>query len=299
MNPTPPPSPDRMLGKVLACLDESRYATPVCDYAAWSAERMGAPLSLLHVIPHPPGGRADEARNLSGSIGFKAREGLLNELATLDAQRARLAMEQGRILLEGAAERARESGYEGPVEIRQRHGSLVDAALALEPETRMLVLGKRGEDTATEHGHLGSQLEGVIRAMHHPVLIAQQSFSPPQRIMFAWDGSRTATRGLETLSRSTLFRGIPVDVVTAGRDDDATRVSLERARVILEEGGVDVKTALLEGDPEEALLAYREDHDVDLIIMGAYGHSRIRRFLVGSTTTALLSRCRVSMMVLR
>lgn len=292
-------TPDRPSGKVLACLDESRYATPVCDYAAWSAQRMGAPLSLLHVIPHPPGGRSDEARNLSGSIGFKAREGLLAKLASLDAERSRLAMEQGRILLEGAAERARQSGYEAPVEIRQRHGALVDAALALEPETRMLVLGKRGEDTATEHGHLGSQLEGVIRAVHHPVLIAQQSFSPPERIMFAWDGSPTATRGLEMLSRGTLFRGIPVDVVTAGRDDDGTRASLRRAQGILEEGDRRVKTAVLKGDPQDAILDYRETHGVDLVIMGAYGHSRIRRLLVGSTTSAILSRCRVSMMVLR
>jgi nucleotide-binding universal stress UspA family protein len=299
MNSTPSQAADRMLGKVLACLDESRYATPVCDYAAWSAQRMGAPLSLLHVIPHPPGGRADEARNLSGSIGFKAREGLLAELAALDARRARLAMEQGRILLEGAAERAREAGYDGSVEIRQRHGALVDAALALEPETRMLVLGKRGEDTAGERGHLGSQLEGVIRAIHHPVLIAQQTFSPPRRIMFAWDGSRTATRGLEMLARSPLFRGIPVDVVTAGENDERTRLSLAQAQGILEVGGYDVKTAVVGGEPANGLLAYREAHGVDLVIMGAYGHSRIRRFLVGSTTTALLSRCRVSMMVLR
>lgn len=299
MSSTPPHAPDRKQGKVLACLDESRYATPVCDYAAWSARRMDAPLSLLHVIPHPPGGRADEARNLSGSIGFKAREGLLEELASLDAERARLAMEQGRILLEGAAERARKAGYGGTVEVRQRHGSLVDAVVTLEPETRMLVLGKRGVDTATEHGHLGSQLEGVIRAMHHPVLIAQQSFSPPERIMFAWDGSATATRGMEMLADSPLFRGIPVDVVTAGRDDPATRSSLASARTILEARDFQVRTAVVEGDAEDALLAYREDHDVDLLIMGAYGHSRIRRFLVGSTTTALLSRCRVSMMVLR
>lgn len=299
MNSPHPHAPDRRQGKVLACLDESRYATPVCDYAAWSARRMAAPLSLLHVIPTPPGGRADDARNLSGSIGFGAREALLEELASLDAERSRLAMEQGRILLEEAAERARRSGYDGSVEIRQRHGSLVDAAVALEPETRMLVLGKRGVDTATEHGHLGSQLEGVIRAMRHPVLIAQQSFSPPERIMFAWDGSATATRGMEMLAESPLFRGIPVDVVTAGRGDEETRGSLAKARAILEARDFRVETAVVEGNPEDALLHYRESHDADLLIMGAYGHSRIRRFLVGSTTTALLSRCRVSMMVLR
>jgi nucleotide-binding universal stress UspA family protein len=101
------------------------------------------------------------------------------------------------------------------------------------------------------------------------------------------------------LARSPLFQGIPVDVVTAGEDDDRTRLSLAQAQGILEVGGFEVRTAVVGGDPANALLAYREARGVDLVIMGAYGHSRIRRFLVGSTTTALLSRCRVSMMVLR
>jgi nucleotide-binding universal stress UspA family protein len=299
MTAMPAHAPNRKQGKVLACLDESRYATPVCDYAAWSAQRMGAPLSLLHVIPHPAGGRADEAANLSGSIGFGAREGLLEELAELDAKRARLAMEQGRILLEEAARRANERGFEGTVEMRQRHGALVDAAVALEPETRMLVLGKRGVDTASGHGHLGTHLEAVIRAMHHPVLIAQQTFSPPRRIMFAWDGSPTAARGLEMLAESPLFLGIPVDVVTVGTEDDATRRSVDGATGVLEDAGFEARGVTVQGNPDDALLSYQESNEVDLLIMGAYGHSRIRRFLVGSTTTALLSRCRVSIMVLR
>jgi nucleotide-binding universal stress UspA family protein len=68
---------------------------------------------------------------------------------------------------------------------------------------------------------------------------------------------------------------------------------------VLEGAGFEARGVTIQGDPDEALLRYQESREMDLLIMGAYGHSRIRRFLVGSTTTALLSRCRASMMVLR
>lgn len=292
------PAPDRKSGKVLACIDESRYAESVCDFAAWSAERMEAPLSLLHVIPSPPGGRTDSPQNLSGSIGFRAREGLLEELAALDEARARLAVEQGRLLLEAATERIGAS-YGEPIETRQRHGELVDAVVALEPETRMLVLGKRGTESESEHGHLGGHLEAVIRAMNHPVLVAQQSFAPPERVMFAWDGSPTARRGVEMVAQSPLFRGIPIHLVAAGDEGERQRRSLDEASAVLSRAGFETVTAVVDGEPETALPVYQATEEVDLLIMGAYGHSRIRRFLVGSTTTAMIQRCRVSLMVLR
>jgi nucleotide-binding universal stress UspA family protein len=292
------PSTSNPGGKVLACIDESRYAESVCDYAQWSAARMQAPLSLLHVIPHPPGGTVEPEQNLSGTIGFRARSRLLDELASLDAQRSRLAVEHGRHLLAAALERL---GPDAPdtVETRQRHGELVDALAALEAETRMFVVGKRGTESYTEHGHLGGHLEQIIRTLHRPVLIAQQSFDPPKRFLFAHDGSDTARRGVEMVAESPLLRGIPCHVVSVGSDPGRVAPALDEARRVFEAADFDVTTAVVPGEPETALPAYEAENGVDLVIMGAYGHSRVHRFFLGSTTAAMLRSCTVSLMVLR
>ncbi len=58
--------------------------------------------------------------NLSESIGFDAQESLLMELVELDIQRAKLALEQGKLMLAAAQERVAASGIK-PVEVRQRH----------------------------------------------------------------------------------------------------------------------------------------------------------------------------------
>jgi len=65
--------------------------------------------------------------------------------------------------------------------------------------------------------------------------------------------------------------------------------------------GVDViiTTAAVPGDPQTALPAYEAEHGIDLLIMGAYGHSRVHRFFLGSTTAAMIRSCKVSLMVIR
>jgi len=296
-HPAPRLTADPLEGKVLACIDHSPYAESVCDFAAWSAERMTAPLSLLHVLdPGPEKGQGNP--NLTGAIGLGAQAELLEELAALDEQRARLAMEQGKHLLAAARTRVAGQGFEA-VEVRQRHGALVDALLTLESETRLFVVGKRGAASATAHGHLGQHLERVIQTVTKPILVAQQTFAPPRSILFAFDGSETAVRGVERVAASPLFRGLPFHLVRVVRGGTESGAELERAANILTGAGFPVRAATLEGNPEEALPAYETREGIDLLIMGAYGHSRIRRMIVGSTTTAMLRTSRISVMVLR
>src|SRR3546814_10120104 len=78
-------------------IDGSVYSQSVCDHAAWAAGRTGASVDLLHVL-----GRRDlssEPVNLSGSIGLGARTALLQELAALDASKAKTAQQRGRSIL--------------------------------------------------------------------------------------------------------------------------------------------------------------------------------------------------------
>lgn len=284
-----------MHNKVIACIDDSQYAESVCDYAAWSAQRMDAPLSLIHVLDDS--GKQTK-QDLSGSIGFGSREALMEELASLDEKRAKVAMEQGRLMLKAARERVEQKGIAG-VETRQRHGELVGTLADLEPETRMLVVGKRGADTASAHGHIGSHLEQIIRTLHQPILIAQQSFEPPKEIMMAFDGSSTTRKGVQMVAASPLFKGIPIHLVTVGADVDSNREQLTWAKDTLTDAGFSTQATIIAGDPEVVLEEYQHTHNIDLLIMGAYGHSRIRQLIVGSTTTHMISKTRISLMVLR
>ncbi len=53
------------------------------------------------------------------------------------------------------------------------------------------------------------------------------------------------------------------------------------------------------GEPEQVLPALLKTQGAALLVMGAYGHSRIRHLIVGSTTTTLLRLSEVPVLVLR
>lgn len=280
---------------VMACIDGSTYSPAVCDAAAWASLRLGAPLTFLHVLNKVRDAKGDD---LSGSIGFGAQESLLEELATLDERRGKLAQERGRQILSAAKERVRLAGVAEP-EGRRRHGDLVETLTELEAGIRLLVFGKRGEAADVASEFLGSHLERVIRSLHRPILMTPLEFSVPQRVMLAFDGSATTRKGVEMVAGSPLFRGMPCHLVMVGADTAEARAQLTWARQTLEQAGFEAPAVILTGDVEKSLRRYRQDHGIDLIIMGAYGHSRIRHLLIGSTTTEMMRRSTVPLLLLR
>ncbi|SEM06172.1 universal stress protein [Halomonas caseinilytica] len=284
-----------MTEQVMAAIDGSQFSEGVCDYAAWASLALEAPLTFLHVVDnHPQTAEAD----LSGNIGLGSREHLLEELSHLDEERAKVAQERGRLMLKAASERAMEDGVAEPA-TRQRNGTLVETLDELEAEIRLLVIGKRGETAHQASEHLGSNLERVVRGLHRPILMVPEAFKRPERVMIAFDGSKTTRKGVEMLASSPLFQGIPVHVVIVGAETGDNRSQLDWALKTLRDAGHEAEGAIRAGEVEETLRAYKDEQDIDLLVMGAYGHSRIRHLLVGSTTTAMLRRASLPVLLLR
>lgn len=88
-------------------------------------------------------------------------------------------------------------------------------------------------------------------------------------------------------------------LVMAGATTAATEAQMDSAAAILRKAGFDTTVAIVAGEPETVLHQYQQQHNIDLLVMGAYGHSRIRQFIVGSTTTAMISQANCSLLILR
>ncbi|MFC7366954.1 universal stress protein [Vreelandella zhaodongensis] len=285
-----------MTEQVLAAIDGSQYAEGVCDYAAWASLALSAPLSFVHVVDNHS--QVPEERNLSGNLRFGARERLMKELSELDEKRAKVNREQGKLMLEAAKARAVEDGVHDPI-TRQLNGTLVETLVALEKDVRLLVIGKRGESADQASGHLGSNLERVVREMHRPILMVPKIFKRPEKVLIAFDGSKTARKGVEMLARSPLFAGTECHVLIVGSDTAEHRSELEWALSTLRDASHQAEGAIRAGEVADTLQAYEKEHGIDLLVMGAYGHSRIRHLLVGSTTTAMLRGSRIPVLILR
>jgi nucleotide-binding universal stress UspA family protein len=226
------------------------------------------------------------------------REALLDELSSLDERRARLAQQQGRALLEDLRGQLAASNVI-EAEIRQRHGALVDTLLELESGVRLFVIGKRGEYADFARGHLGSNLERVLRSVHRPVLVAARAYRPIERFLIAFDGSATTRRCVEMVCASPLLKSAACELLMVGEPDEARRTHLDWATAQLRAAGFEPQTSITPGVADVVIAQHVESRAINLLVMGAYGHSRIRSMILGSTTTQVLRGCLVPVLLLR
>jgi len=282
--------------KILTCTDGSTYAPSVYDHTAWAAKRLDASVHILHTLdPHRE--RA-ESVDLSGNLGPDTGEDLLNELVTFEETKNRLARERGKALLAAAVSHLRGAGV-SEVTSEQQHGGLVEAVTRLEANADLVIMGKRGESADLAKLHLGSNLERVIRGSSRPVLVTSRKFQPIERFLIAYDGGPSVEKAIEFARSQPLLKGLECYLIRAGRIDDKAEYYLQEAANKLREAGYTVTARATAGDPEHAIGEAVKHSGINLLVMGAYGHSRIRQLIIGSTTTAMVRTCQVPVLMFR
>jgi nucleotide-binding universal stress UspA family protein len=277
--------------KIMACVDQSRFAEYVTDYAAWVANKMHAPLELLHIIDSHP--ETSTSEDYSGIIGFDTQEDLLQSLSAEDASRNKIAREKGRIFLNKLRARAVDAGV-AATDMRQRHGSLVETLAEQASQVQLFVLGRR------VHTHkLGRHIEEVVRQLKQPILTVTEPFVEPRNIMIAFDGGLVSRKGIELVVTNPLFNGLTVNVLMLGKESREATKQLDWAQKKLETAQVKSQTFLMTGDAKSITTKFIQDHSIDLMVMGAYSHSPFRNFLFGSKTNDLLHAVSIPTWLLR
>lgn len=284
---------------VLSCIDGATFSEAVCDYAAWIAKAVSAPITFLHAIEQL---NTPAVSDLTGAIGLGASEELLDELISVEQNRTRLLIKKGNIMLESAKKRATQQGVES-ISLRQRHGSLIETLVDMEEQIRVLVVGIRGEQHAEDTSGIGNQLEAIIRSLHKPILVVNKPFTLPKTIMLAYDGSDAANKALDMVASSPLFSNMPCHLVRVTTRVTAEKTShdtlLTDASRRLAANGIDVTTAVIDGKIEDALADYQASHGIDLTLMGAFSHTKVRHLLLGSFTAKMLVKTQQPLLLLR
>lgn len=281
--------------KILACIDGSGYSDSVCDHAAWISGRIGAAVKLLNVLPYYP--ERASLSDLSGTIGVDASSELLEQLTQQDEARGQLEQRKGRLILKHAEQQLLADGVQ-EISSLKRRGTLAETICEIEEDVEMIVIGKRGELAEFDTMHIGSNLERVARTVRKPLLVAPKIFRPVQKFLIAFDGGASSTKALEFIIGHPLMKGLECHIVTVG-DGMGVRKHLDSAAAKLKHAGFEVRSSVEAGYPDEAIQAYVASNNIDLLVIGAYGHSRIRNLIIGSTTTSMIMSCRIPLLLFR
>lgn len=281
---------------ILTCTDGSIYAPSIYQHAAWAATHLSTGIEVLHVIEHHR--EQSPTTDLSGAIGFDASAELTEELTKLEEAQGRVARLKGKAIIEDARQQLAALGVSN-VSLKQRHGDFLETLEELEPHAELVVVGKRGEHAGATQSPLGSNLEELVRISIRPVLVAARAFRPIKRFLIAFDNSASARKVVSYVAASPLLKGLECHVVMVGRADTAHQTALQAARDQLAGSGFAVSEKLRPGSAANVITDMVKELEIDLLAMGAYGHSHIREFIVGSTTTKMVRSCAVPVLMFR
>jgi nucleotide-binding universal stress UspA family protein len=117
--------------------------------------------------------------------------------------------------------------------------------------------------------------------------------------MLAYDGSEASGKALELLVNSQRFTHLPVHLVTVGESPSTTSALQDAATSKLLNAGHTVTAVTLEGEPSKTLRSYQDEHDIDLTLMGAFSHTRLREWVLGSMTVKMLLSSSRPLLLLR
>ena len=287
------------MNKILLCSDGSTFAENIYRYGAWFAARLNAPeVDVLCVSDI----RAQQTskQNLSGSIGIDAKENLLDRLVELEHEKAKLNHQRTKLILQEAAQTLETEGVE-KVNLLQETGFLVDCLEKFETDCALVVLGKRGEAAEFASGHLGANLERIVRSSRKPCLVTSRQFKPLERILVAYDGSPSSQKIFKFIADSAIFTGLELHIVTAAKQTtEATAIArIESAKQLAQQAGFEPVCTVVAGHAEKAISNYVTEQDISLLVMGAYGHNRIRHLVIGSTTAQMLRSSHIPVLLFR
>lgn len=155
----------------------------------------------------------------------------------------------------------------------------------------LVVMGKAGIHAEWRDVFLGTTVEFVVRQTHKPVLITPPQYKPIKKMLIAYDGSSFADKALKRGAEIAQHLKLPVTVVCVADKEDESKEPLSKAKTFLESYNLTVNTIAKGGhDHAGGILEVCNDEDmrIDFLVMGAYGHSKVREMILGSTTVRVM-----------
>ncbi len=280
-----------MIKSILLCTDGSAYGDVASEYAIHLAARLKAQLAGLHVLDS----RMLEGPMLSDISGMLGAEPFSAQLEQFRG----IMGSKGEAVIKTLTERAGQAGLDLEARILMGHPARI--ILAEEVGAELLVLGQKGEHAELIGDMLGSNVERIVRRSCKPCFITPAEFVPVTKILAAFDGSAISSKALHEGIELAQALAVPLIILTVrthpsdryAEDIAETGMKLARAH------GCVAARLVVEGRASEEILEVAHKQGCNLIVIGAYGHSLIREWIIGSTTAHLINQTDLPVMLVR
>ena len=280
-----------MIENILIPTDGSDYGKTAIAYGIYFARKLNAKLTGLHVVDIRLI-RGPVFTDISGSIGIPPYQEFLPAIESgLDAK-AETILQDFRAQCEAA----------GVHPETKKATGVIDETIIEEGRKccDWILLAQRGEHFHLDGGAiLGSTAQSVVRRSGKPVLVTPEHFREIKNMAIAYDGSAPAHKALKLAAALSKQAAWPLSVVMAAADRTAGEEISQKAEAVLSTLKMESTPIILTDKEDKALLQFIQQGTVELLVMGAYGHNRLRELLVGSTTSSVIRKSTIPVLLTR
>jgi nucleotide-binding universal stress UspA family protein len=146
-------------------------------------------------------------------------------------------------------------------------------------------------------GRLSSDFRTLVRRCSRPILATPGVASPLTKAMLAYDGSPKAE---EALFIATYLSGcwqMPLDVVSVADKKKTAKANLEKARLYLEEHGIEANYIRAKGPVAKTLLKTAEKNNSDFLIIGGYNLSPLVEAVLGTVLNQVILETKIPLLI--
>lgn len=264
------------LKDIIVHIDDTRACDARLQFAARLARFHGAHLTGLYTIP---------PMVVPAYVAVEFPVEALQVQEETQLQRAREAQKRFEAV-------TLERGVDSEWRCQQGHFDSICAEHARYAD--LLILGQPETDDP-EYNPENAPGEVILRS-GRPVLLVPYIGAPEtlcENVMVAWDGKRESIRAVAD-ALPILRAAVSVSLVSVQDQGAASSEQLADSDIVrhLQRHGVDVQAQIINSaglDIGNALIDHLVDSGSDLLVMGAWGHSRLREWVLGGTTRLLLN----------
>lgn len=270
-----------MIKSILLPIDGSNYSEPVLKYGIYLAKKLNAVVRVLSVV---------DIRLIDWSMATGAESFVpLMPSADFQAESQKMQEEKAEKVNEKAAGILKKSGVK--YEIIKSSGIPSDEICHHAMENDFVIMGIRGEYERWTNKFLGATVESVTRQVNKSVMLVDKLFNEIERVHCGYDGSSTANKALQISAYLADILKLSLQVISISASEEERKQHLNEADRYLNPYDIEYDLRHETGDAADTLVRVQNNApSPSLMVIGSYGHTRLREAIIGSTTVEVMRK---------
>lgn len=283
------------MNKILIPADGSPNSLTALQYGIYIARKIDATIAGLYVIDINLI-QGPVLTDVSGAVVMPPNEGFYDTIE-------KSLEEKADSVLKEFEDNCKQAGVKA--EVKKVIGGIGQSIIEEGHKADLIIIAKKGEKFHQVDGGLpGSALEDVARNSGKPVLVTPENFIEIESMALAYDGSASAKKALDLALELSAENAWPLTAIIITPDSKKGAALIAEVEEANQKDPdeppiADCDTIILSGKESEEIIRFIRQGSVELMVMGAYGHNRLRELFLGSTTAHVINQSPIPVLLIR